>query len=219
MSDLPPTTILAIRHGETVWNVEDRFQGHEDSPLTETGRRQVDALGRRLRDMTFDTLVSSDLGRARESAGIIAAHTGHAVATDARLRERHYGILEGLNLQEINARYADILARFNADDPDYVIPGGESHRMHFERNCSWLEEWIASRAGSAVAIVVHGGVLDSLFRHVACLPLAQPRCYVTTNASVSIFVHGHFYGTDRWVIQTWGDAGHLAGIGHHRGLG
>lgn len=219
MSDLPPTTILAIRHGETVWNVEERFQGHEDSPLTETGRRQVAALGRRLREMAFDTLISSDLGRARESAAIIAAHTGYAVATDARLRERHYGILEGLTLEEINARHADILARFNADDPDYVIPGGESHRMHYERNRSWIEEWIANRAGSTVAIVVHGGVLDSLFRYVARLPLAQPRCYVTTNASLSVFVHGQFYGTRRWVIRSWGDAGHLAGIGHHRGLG
>jgi hypothetical protein len=62
-------------------------------------------------------------------------------------------------------------------------------------------------------------VLDSLFRYVSQRPLDQPRCYVTTNASLSVFVHGHFYGTPRWVIQTWGDAGHLDGIGHYPGLG
>ena len=215
----PQTTLLAIRHGETLWNFEERFQGHEDSPLTDNGRRQVDALGQRLREMKFDVLISSDLGRARESAAIIAGHTGHTVTTDRRLRERHYGILEGLSLAEIKAAHADVLERFNADDPDYVIPGGESHRMHYERNRAWIEEWVANKAGSTVAIVVHGGVLDSLFRYVARLPLGQPRCYVTTNASLSIFTHGRFYGTTRWVIQTWGDAGHLTGIGHHPGLG
>ena len=219
MSSIPPTTILAIRHGETVWNVEERFQGHEDSPLTKKGRLQVDALGRRLHGTAFDTLISSDLGRARETAAIIAGYTEHTVATDHRLRERHYGVLEGLSVPEIKAAHDGVLAQFNADDPDYVIPGGESHRMHYARNVAWIEDLLANRPGTTVAIVVHGGVLDSLFRYVAQLPLARPRCYVTTNASLSVFVHGNFYGTPRWVIQTWGDAGHLDGIGHHPGLG
>ncbi|MGD9331757.1 MAG: histidine phosphatase family protein [Desulfobacterales bacterium] len=213
------TTIMAIRHGETRWNVEERFQGHEDSPLTATGRRQVAALGRRLQEMPFDALISSDLGRAQETAAIIADFTGHAVETDARLRERHYGVLEGLSVPEIKAAHANVLAKFNADDPDYVIPGGESHRMHFERNRDWIEEILRTKTGSTIAIVIHGGVLDSLFRYVAHLPLAQPRCYVTSNASLSVFAHGQFYGTSRWVVQIWGDTGHLVGIGHHPGLG
>jgi 2,3-bisphosphoglycerate-dependent phosphoglycerate mutase len=219
MPNLPPTTILAIRHGETVWNVEERFQGHEDSPLTANGRRQVAALGRRLKGMACDALVSSDLGRARETAAIIAGHTGHTVTLDPRLRERHYGVLEGLRVPEIKAAHAAVLEQFNADDPDFVIPGGESHRMHYARNVAWIEDILANRSGATIAIVVHGGVLDSLFRYVAQLPLAQPRCYITTNASLSVFVHGYFYGTPRWVIQTWGDAGHLANIGHYPGLG
>jgi probable phosphoglycerate mutase len=219
MPHQPLTTLLAIRHGETVWNVEERFQGHEDSPLTVNGRRQVDALGRRLQGMAIDTMISSDLGRARESAAIIAGYTGHAVAVDPRLRERHYGVLEGLSLPEIKAAHAEVLAQFNADDPDYVIPGGESHRMHFERNVAWVEDLLANSLGATVAIVVHGGVLDSLFRYVSRRPLDQPRCYVTTNASLSVFVYGNFYGSPRWVIQTWGDAGHLDGIGYYPGLG
>jgi probable phosphoglycerate mutase len=167
----------------------------------------------------FDRLVSSDLGRAQASAEIIAAATGHRVETDARLRERHYGVLEGLTIARIRADYAAILDRFNADDPDYAIPGGESHRMVYARHVAWVEELLAVRPGSTTAIVIHGGVLDSLFRFAARLPLSQPRCYVTTNASLNIFAHGRFYGTDRWVIQAWGDIGHLADIGHHRGLG
>jgi probable phosphoglycerate mutase len=169
--------------------------------------------------MAFDRLISSDLGRARETAAIIAKYTGHAVTTDPRLRERHYGVLEGLSVSEIQAAHPGVLEQFNADDPDYVIPGGESHRMHYDRNIAWLEDMLARHAGATIAIVVHGGVLDSLFRYVAHLPLAQPRCYVTTNASLSVFAHGRFYGTPRWVVQTWGAAGHLAAIGHHPGLG
>jgi probable phosphoglycerate mutase len=219
VTSLAPTTILAIRHGETLWNAEERFQGHEDSPLTETGRQQVAALGRRLQQTAFDRLISSDLGRARETAGIIAGFTGHSVETDPRLRERNYGVLEGLTIPEIMAAQRAVFERFHTDDPDYVIPGGESHRMHFARNVAWLEEALASSPGTTIAIVVHGGVLDSLFRYVSQRPLDQPRCYVTTNASLSVFVHGVFYGTPRWVIQTWGDAGHLADIGYRRGLG
>ena len=219
MTVLPTTTILAIRHGETRWNAEERFQGHEDSPLTANGRRQVTALGQRLQQMAFDRLISSDLGRARETAAIIARFTGHTVETEPRLRERNYGVLEGLTIPEIKAVHADVLARFHMDDPAYVIPGGESHQMHYDRNIDWLETHLAAHPGSTVAIVGHGGVLDSLFRYVSQRPLDRPRCYVTTNASLSIFCHGLFYGTPRWVIQSWGDAAHLADIGYLPGLG
>jgi probable phosphoglycerate mutase len=70
-----------------------------------------------------------------------------------------------------------------------------------------------------VALVIHGGVLDSLFRYVARLPLNQPRCFITPNASLTIITHGIFYSTVRWVIETWGDTGHLEGIGQYHGLG
>lgn len=219
MPSVTATTVLAIRHGETLWNAEERFQGHEDSPLTQTGRQQVEALGRRLQQVTFDRLISSDLGRTRETSKIIAGFTGHVVETDPRLRERNYGVLEGLTVPEIKAAHAEVLARFNTDDPAYVIPGGESHQMQYDRNIDWLESHLAAHPGSTCAIVVHGGVLDSLFRHVSQRPLDQPRCYVTTNASLSIFSHGIFYGTPRWVIQSWGDTGHLVHIGYHPGLG
>lgn len=219
MAEPARTTIFALRHGETQWNVEERFQGHGDSPLTDTGRRQVAALAQRLKTMSFERLVSSDLERARASAEIIAAATGHPVETDARLRERHYGILEGLGMAQIEADHAHILDRFNADDPDYVIPGGESHRMAYERHTAWVEELRTECPGGTVAIVIHGGVLDSLFRLVARLPLSRPRCYVTTNASLNVFAHGRFYGTVRWVIQKWGDTGHMTDIGQYQGLG
>ena len=213
------TTILAIRHGETKWNAEERFQGHGDSPLTDNGRNQIMALGHRLRDIQFDTLISSDLGRAQETASIIADYTGHKVETDSRIRERNYGVLEGLKVPEIKAKYSEILEKLKRNDPDYIIPKGESHQQHYQRNALYVKELLYQRSGAKVAIVIHGGVLDSIFRYVARLPLDQPRCFTTNNASLSVITHGTFYGTIRWVIETWNDIGHLNGVRRNLGLG
>jgi len=219
MSAQPQLTLLAIRHGETELNVAKRYQGHSDSPLTENGRKQVSALGRRMEKMKFDTLISSDLGRTRETAAIIAECTGHSVKTDSRLRERNYGVLEGLTVADIKAGHSEVLERLDANDPDYIIPEGESHRQHYQRNVAVFEELQSGISDGRVALVVHGGVLDSLFRYVARLPLDQPRCFITPNASLTIINHGIFYGTLRWVIETWCDSAHLDGIGQNFGLG
>ena len=215
----PKKTLQIIRHGETEWNAAHRFQGHGDSPLNETGRRQVAALGRRMQAIQFDTLVSSDLGRAQETASIISGCTGHTVQLDSRLRERNYGVLEGLTVPQITEQYGEVLDQFNKDDPEYVLPGGESHRQHYQRNVAFFDEFLSGRFGTNVAAVAHGGVLDSIFRYVARLPLAQPRCFITTNASLTVVSHGAFYGTTRWVIETWCDASHLEGIDRNFGLG
>ena len=219
MSTHPKLTLLAIRHGETELNVAKRYQGHSDSPLTENGRNQVSSLGRRMAKMKFDTLISSDLGRTQETATIIAEYTGHSIKTDSRLRERNYGVLEGLTVSDIKAGHSEVLERLDANDPDYIIPDGESLRQHFQRNVAVFEELQSGISDGRVALVVHGGVLDSLFRYVARLPLDQPRCFITPNASLTIITHGIFYSTLRWVIETWGDTGHLEGTGQYHGLG
>ena len=209
---VPETTLMIIRHGETEWNRDRRFQGHGDSPLTTRGRAQTEALGKRLAATPFDQLISSDLGRTRQTAAIIAGHTGHAIQTDPRLRERHYGVLEGLNIQEIRRDHAAVYAQLITEDPDFIIPGGQSHRQHY-RNCiDFLEGWLEAHSGQSAAIVSHGGFLDNVFRHVAGLNLGAPRCVLAGNSSLSILVHGQFYGSPRWIIRTWGDEGHLAGM-------
>ncbi len=210
--NVPETTLMLIRHGETEWNRDRRFQGHGDSPLTARGRAETDALGRRLAATPFDLLISSDLGRTQETAAIIAGHTGHAIQTDPRLRERHYGVLEGLNIQEIRRDHAAVYAQLITEDPDFIIPGGQSHRQHY-RNCiDFLKGWLEDHSGQSAAIVSHGGFLDNVFRHVAGLNLGAPRCVLAGNSSLSILVHGQFYGSPRWIIRTWGDEGHLAGM-------
>jgi probable phosphoglycerate mutase len=214
----PTTTLMIIRHGETEWNHHKRFQGCGDSPLTKIGRAQAQALAERLACAPIDRLISSDLGRARETAGFIAAATGLEPSFDPRLRERHYGPFEGLTIPEIEAQHPEAYARFRTDDPDYVIPGGESHRQHYERNVSFFEAYLQDHPGTTAALVAHGGVLDSAFRFLAHLPLDQQRCYLVPNTGLTIVKHGRFYGSLRWVMETWGDVSHLEGIEVRPGL-
>lgn len=209
----PKTTFLVIRHGETQWNSLQRFQGHGDSPLTPKGQAETLALGRRLEHIPFDRLISSDLDRAVASAGIIAGRTGHVTEIDPALRELNYGVLEGLTLSEIQSSHQQVLERLLSGDPDYVIPGGESRRQHFDRNIAFFTTFIDENPGTTVALVVHGGVLDNLFRFVTGLGLDQPPCYVSVNSSMSIITHGPFFFGPRWVIRTWGDVAHLEQTG------
>jgi len=205
----PKTTFLVIRHGETHWNAHQRFQGHGDSPLTARGRSETQALGQRLKHIPFDRLISSDLGRAMETAHIIAGHNGHALEVDSALRERNYGELEGLTVPEIRSGHPEAYKRLLVGDPGYVIPGGESRQQHFDRNIAFFKAFVRENPGTTVALVVHGGVLDSLFRFVVDRPLDQPPCFTAVNSSLSIIGHGPFFFATRWMIQTWGDVGHL----------
>ena len=160
----------------------ERFMGHKVEGITLVGGGGNSDVWCQILADVLDVPVRQVhepiLANAR-GAALIAAATGHAVEVDPRLRERHYGVLEGLTVDEIQRRYPEVLARLKDNDPDYVVPGGESHRQHYRRNVAGLEAIGAARGGSVVALVVHGGVLDSVFRYVARLPVEQPRCSIS----------------------------------------
>ena len=132
------TQFIIVRHGQTQWNHRGIRQGHLDSDLTARGIAQAKALGIRLAREHFTTLYSSDLGRAVHTARIIAASTGHEIVTDARLRERHLGIFQGLDGDQIRAKYPEEHRLHRTVGPDYVIPEGESVRQQVARNVAYL---------------------------------------------------------------------------------
>lgn len=118
------TQFILVRHGETTWNREGRIQGHLDSPLNPEGIAQAKTLAERLRVESIDVLISSDLGRARKTAQYIAIRTGNTVHVDARLRERHYGIFQGMTRSEAKSVYPDVYAQFQDETVACAIPGG-----------------------------------------------------------------------------------------------
>jgi probable phosphoglycerate mutase len=205
MGQAPDTHLLAIRHGETEWNSQGRFQGHLNSVLNREGMAQAEALSERLAQERFDLLLSSDLGRALQTASAIAMRTGHEIVVEPRLRERRMGIFQGLTPAEVQTRYPGEYARFMTRDPDYVIPDGESMRQLFERSVACFTALATRHAGLTLATVTHGGVLAMLYRHATAMPLATPRDFPLHNTGINRFRHR----LGAWQLQSWGDIGHL----------
>jgi len=199
------TDLILIRHCETLWNRERRMQGHTDTPLSDTGRLQAGALADRLAFSTFAAIYSSDLARAWDTASAIARRTGHHVVAEPRLRERRFGILEGLTYDEIADRHPETWRRFESRDPEYVIPGGESARGFYSRCLGCLTSIAERHAGDVVAVITHGLVLDALYRAAHDMGLEPKRGVPLLNASLN----GFFYENRVWSMKYWGDVAHL----------
>ena len=199
------TQLILIRHGETLWNTERRMQGQRDSPLTERGVWQAQQLGERLKTQPFDALYSSDLPRAYRTAQSIAAVTGHDIIRDERLRERHFGIFEGLTQQEMESKSPQAYQQFMSRDAQYAVPGGESPADFFARCLAALEDLAHRHADSTIAVVTHGLVLDCAYRAASGLALEAQRPVPLVNASLNWFA----IEAGRWSAGRWGDADHL----------
>jgi len=202
---MPFTRVYLVRHGETMWNRERRMQGILDSPLTPRGQAQALALAAALRDSEITAVYSSDLGRARETARSVCEATGLPLRTDERLRERHYGFMQGLTWDEVEARYPGEFASLRARNPDYAPPGGESLRQFRERVMAALTHIAEASAGGRVVAVSHGGVVGMMYRHVQSIPLEERRDYSLLNASINRFR----YAARTWQLEAWGDVSHL----------
>ena len=201
------TDILLIRHGETLWNQQGRMQGQHDSPLTPLGLQQARQLGRRLKQVAFFALYSSDLGRAHQTARCIADETGHEIASDPDLRERSFGIFEGLTNNEIKTRYPEHYEPFAKRDPQYAMPHGES-ASQFRERCVGCLETIARRHGDeTIVVVTHGLVLDALYRMACKMALDVPRGFPLLNCSLNTFR----YSAEGWAALAVCDVTHLAG--------
>ncbi len=154
--------LLLVRHGETIWNNENRVQGHADSPLSQLGIRQAQMLSSRLAKEPITTVYSSDLSRAMDTATIIAEPHNCKVIPCKELREADYGEWTGLLMNEVKTRWPDIFAQYSKDPFDVKVPGGESMRQLFERSFSKASEIAAAHQGETVLVVGHGGSVRSI---------------------------------------------------------
>ena len=199
------TTVIVVRHGETEWNRERRMQGQHDSSLSALGREQARRLGERLKTTPFQALYVSDLKRALDTARAVVNMAPVEPVVDPQLRERAFGIFEGLTAEDMKAQYPDEYARFKTRDPDYAVPDGESARVFHQRVVAWYEAMAARHAGETVVTVTHGQVLASLFRHAQHIDLAAPRSFELYNAGLNTFVRG----PDGWRAAAMNDIRHL----------
>jgi probable phosphoglycerate mutase len=204
-----PTNILLIRHGETAWNAERRLQGHLDIPLNAEGERQARLLAETLALEPIDLLVSSDLGRARQTAQAVAALRGMPLQIEPGLRERCYGGFEGLLYTEIEQRFPAEFAAWQGRDIDGILPDGknrgESFRQFYARATEAILGLARKNPGRTLALVAHGGVLECAYRMAGNLSLETPRDFKVYNASINRFR----VDDGKLVLESWGEVSHL----------
>jgi probable phosphoglycerate mutase len=206
------TTLVLIRHGETEWNRQGRIQGHLDSPLTAEGIEQARSCGLRLREETFHHVVASDLPRVRHTTELLlSGRPGSALPQrfDAALRERSYGIGEGLTYAEMDAQHPEFFSRIRTTDPDYAVEGSESRREFHQRITRALRGIAHDHAGQRILVVTHGGVLGVVYRWLNGLHISSPHKIEIPNVAynrVSVTGSGP---TEDWQLEVWADTAHL----------
>jgi 2,3-bisphosphoglycerate-dependent phosphoglycerate mutase len=201
------TRVVAVRHGETAWNVQTRIQGQIDIGLNDAGRRQAQRLSRALADERFDAVYASDLQRAADTARALAERAGLPVRTDAALRERGFGSFEGLTWAEVEQQHPQASRRWRERDASFGPPGGETLATFYARAVGALAAIAARHRGEHIAIVTHGGVLDALYRAASRIALDAPRTWQLGNASINRVLHGE----QGFTLVGWNDNLHLVG--------
>ena len=199
-----PTRLLFIRHAQTEWNIQRRFQGHGDSPITEEGQEQLQRLKSRLAGLEFDVVYSSDLRRTMETSKMLS---GKQRVEEPRLRERGVGILEGLNLEQIMAEHAEAFRAFRSGDKNHQIEGGESLQNALNRAWTFLEEMPEKHPGAELAAVSHAGLIRLICKKILGLALDAPNFFQIPNTSLTQLV---FSPKDRsWSLECLADTTHL----------
>jgi probable phosphoglycerate mutase len=200
-----PTRILAIRHGETAWNVDTRIQGQLDIPLNDTGHWQASRLGQALAGEDISAIYASDLSRAWQTAEYVARACGARMHREPGLRERGFGHFEGRTFADIEAASPEDARRWRQRDPHFAPKGGESLVELYQRVVTAAERLAARHPGQLIALVGHGGVMDMLYRAATRLDLQAARTWPLGNAAINRLL----WTPQGFSLVGWGDTLHL----------
>ncbi len=206
---IEPTRIVAIRHGETAWNVAVRIQGYTDIALNARGREQAlrlgAAVGKSHAGEPVHAIYSSDLSRAFDTAQAVANHTGLTVKPDVGLRERTFGIFEGHTFDEVMQTRPEDAKRWRLREPDYCPEGGESLRQFRTRILGCVEALAIQHPGEQIAVVAHGGVMDVLYRAATGQSIQAQRTWALGNAVINRLL----WTPAGFTLVGWNDTAHL----------
>lgn len=158
--------LYLIRHGETAWNKEKRFQGWTDIPLSAEGEAQAEKLGKRFETISVDEIYVSPLRRAIQTAQPIAKATGLPLQPNENFKEINFGDWEGMTAKEIAAVYGDAFDTFIANPEEGTFPGEISFDHVTERIQRGLAEVLEGKDGKNIVIVSHGGIVRLIIRYL-----------------------------------------------------
>lgn len=192
------TELWLVRHGTTDWNLQKRYQGHTDIPLNTGGLEQARELAEGLAGTAFDAVFTSDLTRARQTAGILASRLNAPVFADARLREARFGDWEGENYLDMREKYPEFWKDHLENPNALVSPGGESLAAVADRMRNAAQEMASRFPAGRLLIVAHGLSLAVL----VCLWQGKP-----LNESYSIILNNAHPQIIQWPVPAAGAKG------------
>jgi probable phosphoglycerate mutase len=201
------TRFCLVRHGETDWNAARRLQGHTDIDLNARGLMQAKQMAHALKriNLQFDVLYTSDLQRAAKTAQAIEVLFKTSAISNAALRERHLGALQGLTTDEAPIREPDLWKLHLSRNITEDLRDGESIQQFAERIRTALEKIRAQHSGKTILLVSHGGTLDMMYRIASNQPLDTERVVSVPNASLNWISHDGL----TWKVDGWADTSHL----------
>ena len=201
------TELILIRHGETDWNRELRFQGHVDVPLNAVGLEQAQRLAGRLASEPAHGVYASDLLRTQQTAQPLSQQLGLPVLPEMALREQSFGRVDGMRVDDIKAQHPEAWAGWLRFHEDFCMPGGETTRQFHARVMAAVGRIAADHRHETLVVVTHGGVLDMVYRTAKSLGLNGPRQSDIPNAGINRVKVNADGGVE---IMVWADIAHLA---------
>ena len=203
------TRIIAIRHGETAWNVDTRIQGQLDVDLNARGLWQAQRAADALADEAIDAVYASDLLRAHTTARAIASKMQAPAAREVRLhqglRERGFGIFEGMTYAQIANKWPEDARRWSLRDPDFAPQGGETLVQLRQRVAQTVHALASQHLGEQIVLVAHGGIMDAMYRLATQQDISAPRTWELGNAAINRLL----WTPEAFTLVGWSDVRHL----------
>ena len=199
------TIIYLIRHGETDWNREKRYQGQQDIPLNDLGRKQAFQLAKRLLNERYkiDAVYSSNLLRAKETAEIIAHHFDLKVQVHEGLKERHFGLLEGTKLEDFKAKYPDLTMR---DIDQYEFFRAEPFQSFKERMYNAVLEVAQNHMNGKILLISHGAAIHSFLHEITDGEFSSNSTKIVNTGITTI---QYDYSNQKWSIIEINNVAHI----------
>lgn len=206
-------TIYLVRHGETDWNIQGKYQGFTDVPLNERGLAQAKACAEAMKEFQIDRIISSDLSRAQVTAESINAYHHAPLKVDSRIREVNFGDWETLHIDEIDARWPGMIWNMYRHPETTALPNGETFQEVQDRAWEALSDEIAdAEDGQSILVVCHGGTIRTLLCKLIHLPLHYTWNFSQGNTAINCIAYYGMGDNDHNTISFLNDTKHTIGL-------